>query len=283
MSMNETTQSGADVNATLADEDALASGANGSVAKLTDQASAVADHAKSAASDVIAQTGQVAGQAVEQAKGAITTQISAQKDKAVGALDGLTQALHQTGQSLRQSGQGVFGDYADNLAGQLDQAIGYLKQNDVEDLAKQTEQFARTQPVLFLGGAFVLGIAVARFLKSSTAPIAPAVINPTPSMNGTQTMNNPTSDKTGINPSGHSVAAPDAPGNDHSDAAGSHIPSSVYENADPSRHLDQFSDDAIPSHSATTAHGYVSGVGITGDETADRTDNNIAGIGSDNN
>jgi uncharacterized protein YjbJ (UPF0337 family) len=284
MSM-DTTQTSADVNATLADEDALASSNKDATGAIADQAKNVADQAKGAATDVLNQTQQVAGQAIEQAKGALVTQIKTQKDNAVGALDGLTQALHQTGQSLRQSGQGVFGDYADTLAGQLDQAIGYLKQNDVEDLARQTQEFARSQPALFLGGAFVLGIAVARFLKSSNEPIAQTQPTNgfTATTNGYQPVSNAnTSDNTGINPSGPSVSAPEAPSNTHTDAPGSYIPSSVYENADTSRHLDQFSDDAIPSSGSTTAHGYVAGVGITGDETADRTDNNIAAIGSDN-
>ena len=42
---------------------------------------------------------------------------------------------------------------------------------EVEDLVNRTESWARQNPALFLGGAFVIGVLGARFLKSSRPAI----------------------------------------------------------------------------------------------------------------
>ena len=44
---------------------------------------------------------------------------------------------------------------------------GYLRNQDVGAIIDDVERMAREQPVMFLGGAFMLGLVAARFLKSS--------------------------------------------------------------------------------------------------------------------
>ena len=75
--------------------------------------------------------------------------------------------------ALRQTGQGLEGNLAAPLVGraadQLDRVAELLDSNDPDKLVGNVERFARQQPLLFLGGAFALGLAGARFLKSSAA------------------------------------------------------------------------------------------------------------------
>ena len=42
-----------------------------------------------------------------------------------------------------------------------------MREKDVQAIVRDVERYAREQPALFLGGAFVLGLLGARFLKST--------------------------------------------------------------------------------------------------------------------
>ncbi len=110
------------------------------------------------------QAAQVAEQGREQAK----SQIATQKERVAGQLEGVAQALHGTGQQLREQDQGSIGRYADQAAEQVEQFSGFLRERDANELIGEAENLARRQPAVFLGGAFVLGVAAARFLKSSS-------------------------------------------------------------------------------------------------------------------
>lgn len=78
-------------------------------------------------------------------------------------MQGIAQALQSTGEQLREQDQDSIGQYADQ-AGRL---ADYLDDKDSEELMSEVEDFARNKPAIFMGGAFILGAAAARFLKSS--------------------------------------------------------------------------------------------------------------------
>src|SRR5262249_48746129 len=59
----------------------------------------------------------------------------------------------------------------DQAAEQIERFSRYLRETDIDDLLYEAQHIARRQPALFLGGAFVLGVLGARFLKS-TSPSA---------------------------------------------------------------------------------------------------------------
>ena len=58
-------------------------------------------------------------------------------------------------------------DLASTAADQAEALAGYLRENDVRQIIGNVETFARRQPLLFLGGAFVLGVAASRFIKAA--------------------------------------------------------------------------------------------------------------------
>lgn len=119
------------------------------------------------AQDVVEQTQQKAGEVVDQAKQQATSQLSSQKDRAVDSLGTVADALRQTGKHLRESDQQGIAQYADKAAERVEQFSGQLRGKDVQEIVRDVERYARQQPALFLGGAFVLGLLGARFLKST--------------------------------------------------------------------------------------------------------------------
>jgi hypothetical protein len=137
-----------------------AQGGSGAVSNVTEQARATAGQ--------IAEEAQHrAGQAVDTARQQVASRVSSQKDRAAEGLGSVAQALRQTGQQLREQDQAGVTDYIDRAAAQVERFSGYLQHSDVGQLVDDVEGFARRQPALFLGGAFVLGLLGARFLKSS--------------------------------------------------------------------------------------------------------------------
>ena len=232
---------------TTANNDELASGET--PANTTDGVvsglAAVTDQVKDTAKQALDQGQQVAGQALDKAKDTVKSTLSTQKEKAVSTLGSFTDALHATGNQFRQSGQGVFGGYADSLAGQVDRAVSYLRENDVDDLTAQVEDFARKQPALFIGGAFVIGIALARFLKSSQ-PSAPA----------------PNNFATG-GVGGSSLPPVPTPA-----SAGALI-TTTGDNLGSIGQVAHFDDEPLPDTAPITAHGYVTGIGLTGNQSGD--------------
>lgn len=121
------------------------------------------DVAKQAVEQVQQKAQEVAGQAQDQAKSAVATR----KDQAVGQLGSVAQAFRTTSNELRNQDQTMVAQYADKMADQVERISGFLEERDVDQLLSEAENFARRQPELFLGGAFILGLLVGRFVKSS--------------------------------------------------------------------------------------------------------------------
>lgn len=221
-------------SSTLSASGAVENGSNGvSGADIKQQASQALDTAKHKA-------GEVVGQAKDQVK----SQLTEQKTRAAEGLGSLTTALRQTGDVLQQNGlPAPVADYANSFAGQVDRFAGYLRDKDVDDLARDIEDYARKNPMVFVGGAFLLGLAVARFLKSSESKAEELRANAAASRNNFGTA-----------------------------SRGALVPvEGTYRGDLSSRteegHTSQFSEDALPDNRPMTAHGYVPGIGVTHTDT----------------
>ena len=127
------------------------------------------EKAKQQSQEVAQRAQQQASEVAEQGSQQAKSQIATQKERAAGQLEGVAQALHQTGQQLREQDQGPIGRYADKAAEQVERFSGFLRERDANELIGEAESLARSRPTVFLGGAFVLGLAAARFLKSSSS------------------------------------------------------------------------------------------------------------------
>jgi hypothetical protein len=130
--------------------------AAGAVDKVKETASGAADKAKDAASNI-------AGTAQE----AVQPRLEGQKEKAVGQLNGLADAVRQTSRQLHERDQHGLADVVDQSAKRVDRLAGYLRDRDLGQLVDDVERYSRREPSLFVGGALALGFIAARFLKSS--------------------------------------------------------------------------------------------------------------------
>jgi hypothetical protein len=90
------------------------------------------------------------------------------RQQAADQIGGLGQAFRRTSETLRGEDQARFADVADTVARQIDRAADYLRESDGRTIARDLEGLARRQPALVFAGAFALGVAAARFFKSST-------------------------------------------------------------------------------------------------------------------
>ncbi|MFL6354266.1 MAG: hypothetical protein ACJ74Z_20775 [Bryobacteraceae bacterium] len=127
----------------------------------------VVDSAKEAAS----QAKQTASNVVDQAKDRAASRIDQQRQTAASGVQAVAQAFRSMGDELRNRQEGPVAQYAAEIGhaigGRAERLASYLRQRDVRQMVTDAEDFARRSPAVFLGSAFVLGLAASRFLKSS--------------------------------------------------------------------------------------------------------------------
>jgi len=107
---------------------------------------------------------ELASDVVDRAKEIASDQVSERREKSAGEIGKLANALHHTSEEL---GDTIAAPYVDKAADMLDRLAGSVRDASIRDAVGATERFARREPLLFLGGAFVIGLLAARFLKSS--------------------------------------------------------------------------------------------------------------------
>jgi hypothetical protein len=114
----------------------------------------------------------------EQAKAQARTMVETAKDKAreyadekqsyvASEANHVAAAARAASQTLRDKGDEGIAGYVDTVADQADRMAGYLDQRDVFGLINDARNFGRRHPEVFLGGMFLGGLALARFLKAS--------------------------------------------------------------------------------------------------------------------
>jgi uncharacterized protein YjbJ (UPF0337 family) len=132
------------------------------------QSQGVTQQAKDQAKDLANEAKDQVKQAAGQARDHVQELVGQQKDQAANKLGSLAGALREAANKLNEGEQsGDFGRYADQAAQQVDRLSTYLRDNDLRGFVRDTENFARRRPDLFLGTTFLAGLMVARFLKAS--------------------------------------------------------------------------------------------------------------------
>lgn len=143
--------------------------------------------------DLLQHAKQATGEIVNQVQEQAGSQIARQKDNAATDLTQVVQAVRRFGESL--TGQGQEGgpiaryaaEYGDKAANSLERFSTYIREQDPKQLLNDVQNFGRRRPALLLGGAFLLGLAGARLIKSSMSmqsqhsfkPNTPAMRPPT--------------------------------------------------------------------------------------------------------
>ncbi|MEO6202020.1 MAG: hypothetical protein ABIU05_06845 [Nitrospirales bacterium] len=106
-----------------------------------------------------------------QAQEKVKRKVEDQKTRGVKEIVGIVEAIRHAGQHLRGRQKDVIAHYTDRAADNIDRAIQYVELRDVSELLKEAQCLARRHPEAFWGGAFMLGLLAARFLKSSNEPV----------------------------------------------------------------------------------------------------------------
>lgn len=117
--------------------------------------------------------GAAANQAVGQAKEKAGSVLDEQKTNLASGITSVADSIRQVGENLSSSNENnqvaaLAGKYGDTLAQQVEKFSSYIDEREIKELVRDVEQFAKRNPLLFVGGAFALGVLAARFLKSSS-------------------------------------------------------------------------------------------------------------------
>ena len=112
------------------------------------------------------EAGQRAGKLVERGAQIGLTQADRGLDQAATGVASVAESIRRVSADM-EAKQPQIADVALTAADQAEALAGYLRDNDVRQIIGNVESFARRQPLLFLGGAFMLGMAASRFIKAA--------------------------------------------------------------------------------------------------------------------
>jgi len=132
-----------------------------------DQAAGQGGSAREQIRDVKNQVVDQAKTTFQQAKDRAQSSLGESKGQLAEQVGSVAEALRRTTEHLRSEEQTRFAGLTETLARQIDQVAGYLRDKDAAAMRTDLENLARRQPALVLGGALVLGLIGARFMKSS--------------------------------------------------------------------------------------------------------------------
>lgn len=93
------------------------------------------------------------------------------RERIASQLDAVARALETATYNLQQAEHADLSERAQPLIRKAENAAQYLRNKTPRELKDDLDGFARQRPAWFLGGAFVLGLLGARFLKSSEQPL----------------------------------------------------------------------------------------------------------------
>lgn len=132
--------------------------------------------------DLLQHAKQAGGEIVSQVQQQASTQIDRGKETASNELSQVVNAVRQLGQTL-SSGEAngpiarFTAQYSDKAANSLERLSNYIREQDPQRLLNDVQNFGRRQPALLLGGAFLLGFAGARLIKSSMEAVSQDSMN----------------------------------------------------------------------------------------------------------
>lgn len=183
--------------------------ANPGNADVTDQAKRDASRVKD---KVKQQANELAGRAADQAKARAGTGIGRTADE----VHHLSQAVDAAASTLREQGNDSLARYAGQLSTGIDRFAEQVRSRDVDDLARDTRDFARNNPSAFVIGSVLIGFGLSRFLKATeqrpddasdevvsgrpdTYPADSISASVSPGMSGGATTTTPASSEVGTN------------------------------------------------------------------------------------
>lgn len=110
--------------------------------------------------------GESVGQLAERATDLGYTQADRGKAQAASGISQVADSLRRVSSDM-EAQQPAIANAGRTAAEQADRLANYLQTTDAREIVHTVEDAARRQPLIFLGGAFLLGVAAARFMKAA--------------------------------------------------------------------------------------------------------------------
>jgi len=120
-------------------------------------------------SEASQQAGQSASHLAERAADIGFRQADRGKEQAAEGITQVAESIRRVSLDMEGS-QPQVAEVAQTAADQAERVANYLQQTDAREILHTVENVARRQPLLFLGGAFLLGMAATRLLKAAGGP-----------------------------------------------------------------------------------------------------------------
>jgi hypothetical protein len=112
------------------------------------------------------EAGESAGHLAQRATDLGIQQADRGRETAATGIEQMADSIRRV--SLDMEGdQPAIADAAQTAADQAERIARYLRETDAREIISTVEDVARRQPLVFLGGAFVLGFVAARFIKAA--------------------------------------------------------------------------------------------------------------------
>lgn len=112
------------------------------------------------------ETGETIGRLAEKAGSMGIERADQARQVTADGLEKLASTVRRVGTDM-ESEQPMIANVASTAAEQAERAAGFLRETDARELIHNVEDVARRQPLLFVGGAFLLGVAASRFIKAA--------------------------------------------------------------------------------------------------------------------
>ena len=115
------------------------------------------------------EAGERAGHLIERGTDIGFRQADRGLDQAVDGIETVADSIRRVSSDM-ETEKPQIAELASSAADQAEAFANYLRETDVRQLVGNVEDFARKQPLLFVGGAFLLGLAASRFIKAAAGP-----------------------------------------------------------------------------------------------------------------
>jgi hypothetical protein len=111
---------------------------------------------------------QVASGLADDATRSAERRLAGGKERAAQTIGQLAEALRHTGETMSSGTEmPMIKDYLGRAASQVEGLSDYLQKKSLTDVVGDVERFARRDPFIFVGSAFLIGLLGGRFLKSA--------------------------------------------------------------------------------------------------------------------
>jgi hypothetical protein len=93
----------------------------------------------------------------------VATHVDDQRARAADGLTGIADLVGQIGEEFR----GPLSQFSKTASSQLRVTADRIREHEAAELARSLARFAQDRPLMFIGGAFVLGLGLGRLLQGS--------------------------------------------------------------------------------------------------------------------